>query len=99
SSLPPSTARRTWSRTFFPSLSTPSSGLAMKAKASVGPRQAPLPMAVVVGGSLFALILILSLLAPWIAPYPYDAIDVTARLKPRSSAHWMGTDEFGRDVM
>lgn len=49
------------------------------------------------GGIVIAWVLI-ALLAPWIAPYPPDLVDVTIRLQPPSMAHWMGTDTLGRDV-
>jgi len=49
------------------------------------------------GGIVLAWVLV-ALLAPWIAPYPADAVDVTSRLLPPSAAHWMGTDTLGRDV-
>lgn len=41
---------------------------------------------------------LLALLAPWIAPYGPDDVDLLARLNGPSSAHWLGTDQFGRDV-
>ena len=50
------------------------------------------------GFFVIASILLLALLAPWIAPYDPDAIDVKAILLPPSTAHWMGTDGLGRDV-
>ncbi|CAG0951886.1 putative D,D-dipeptide transport system permease protein DdpC [Gammaproteobacteria bacterium] len=50
------------------------------------------------GFLVIASILLLALLAPWIAPYDPDAIDVKAILLPPSAAHWMGTDGLGRDV-
>lgn len=49
------------------------------------------------GGIVLAWVLV-ALLAPWIAPYPADAVEVTSRLLPPSAAHWMGTDTLGRDV-
>ena len=39
-----------------------------------------------------------SLLAPWIAPYPYDAIDLKLGSTAPSAAHWFGTDVLGRDL-
>ena len=41
---------------------------------------------------------IIAVLAPVIAPYPPAAVDVTARLRPPSTLHWLGTDSLGRDV-
>ncbi|MBU3736819.1 MAG: ABC transporter permease, partial [Methylobacterium sp.] len=50
------------------------------------------------GFILIAGILLLALLAPVIAPYDPEAIDVRAILLPPSAGHWMGTDGLGRDV-
>ncbi|MCE2527753.1 MAG: ABC transporter permease [Actinomycetia bacterium] len=53
---------------------------------------------VVVGGSLFALVLIAAIFANWLAPFdPVDTDPVNA-LQPPSGEHWMGTDNLGRDV-
>ena len=53
----------------------------------------------VLGGTLvllvFAAALVSFLWTPW---SPYD-IDIPAKLKPPSAAHWLGTDAFGRDVV
>ena len=43
--------------------------------------------------------LALAIAAPWIAPYPYDEMQIMTRLKPPSLAHWFGTDDYGRDVL
>jgi len=50
------------------------------------------------GFAIIAGILLLALLAPVIAPYDPDAIDVKNILLPPSPAHPMGTDGLGRDV-
>jgi len=50
------------------------------------------------GLAIIAAVLLMALLAPWLAPYDPDAIDVKAILLSPSSAHWMGTDGLGRDV-
>jgi peptide/nickel transport system permease protein len=50
------------------------------------------------GFAIIATVLLLALLAPLIAPYDPDAIDVKAILLAPSSGHWMGTDGLGRDV-
>jgi len=39
-----------------------------------------------------------ALLAPWIAPYGVNAVDVAQQLQPPSAAHWFGTDDLGRDL-
>lgn len=52
-----------------------------------------------VGGVLVLLIVILAAAAPLIAPYnPVDQ-DIVARLQGPTAAHWLGTDEFGRDTL
>jgi peptide/nickel transport system permease protein len=50
------------------------------------------------GFTLTLALAILALGAPWIAPYNPNAQNLPARLTPPSAAHWMGTDELGRDV-
>ncbi len=45
------------------------------------------------------LLFAVAILAPWIAPYPYDKVDFSAVTKPPSAAHWLGTDSLGRDVL
>jgi peptide/nickel transport system permease protein len=53
----------------------------------------------VAGGILVVLLFIVSLLAPWIAPYDPNAIDLKNVLAEPSAKHWFGTDQLGRDVM
>ena len=43
--------------------------------------------------------LLVALAAPLIAPYDPDAIDISNMLTGPNSAHWFGTDQFGRDVL
>jgi peptide/nickel transport system permease protein len=48
---------------------------------------------------LLALIVVMALAAPLIAPYDPTAASVFARLKsPGYPGHWLGTDEVGRDL-
>jgi peptide/nickel transport system permease protein len=44
-------------------------------------------------------IVLLGVLAPWIAPHPWDTISMRTRFLPPSATYWFGTDEFGRDVL
>jgi len=52
-----------------------------------------------VGFSVAALLIVVSLLAPWVAPANPAAQDLPSRLQSPSRAHWMGTDELGRDTL
>jgi len=45
------------------------------------------------------LLLLAALFAPWIAPDDPAAQNLPARLESPSRAHWMGTDELGRDTL
>jgi len=50
------------------------------------------------GLTVVAIAVLLAILAPLIAPFPYDATDFTAPApQPPSGHHWLGTDELGRD--
>src|SRR5207248_3698810 len=37
--------------------------------------------------------------ADWVAPYSPTANDFAAMTEPPSWAHWLGTDQFGRDLL
>jgi peptide/nickel transport system permease protein len=55
-------------------------------------------------GALAGLVLVaafgaVALLAPWLAPYDPEAIQLGANLRPPSWAHPFGTDSLGRDVL
>jgi peptide/nickel transport system permease protein len=50
------------------------------------------------GTALVVLIVLSAALAPWIAPYEPNALDVPARLQGPSLDHLLGTDNLGRDV-
>jgi peptide/nickel transport system permease protein len=49
--------------------------------------------------SFLLLLLIVSIFAPVLAPYSPIDQDVTQLLLPPSAAHWLGTDDLGRDVL
>lgn len=50
-------------------------------------------------GSIIVLLLVgAALLAPWLAPFDPLQMGAGKRLTPPGSAHWFGTDEFGRDL-
>ena len=52
-----------------------------------------------VGFAAAVFLLLAALLAPWIAPADPAAQNLPARLEAPSRAHWMGTDELGRDTL
>jgi peptide/nickel transport system permease protein len=52
-----------------------------------------------VGFAAAMFLLLCALLAPWIAPANPAAQDLPSRLESPSRAHWMGTDELGRDTL
>jgi peptide/nickel transport system permease protein len=48
---------------------------------------------------LLGAMLILAILAPVVAPYGFDVIDLAHRRAAPSMSHWFGTDEIGRDLL
>ncbi len=52
-----------------------------------------------VAGTLLGILLVLAAVAPLIAPFAADAIDLANRRGTPSLSHWFGTDELGRDVL
>ena len=53
---------------------------------------------VALGGLLFAMVVLITLAAPWLATHDPQEIDPIARLRPPSAEHLLGTDALGRDV-
>jgi ABC-type dipeptide/oligopeptide/nickel transport system permease subunit len=37
--------------------------------------------------------------APLLAPYPYEEIHLEDKLQPPCKKYWLGTDQFGRDIL
>ena len=62
-------------------------------------RMARIPRTLVWGAVIVLAIIGLAAAGPYLAPYPYDEMAIMSRLKPPGLAHWLGTDEFGRDVL
>ena len=52
-----------------------------------------------VPGLILVLVIAAAIFAPLLTPYDYDIQNLPDSFKPPSMAHWLGTDEFGRDLM
>ena len=52
-----------------------------------------------IGYGLVALLLLMALFGPWLAPYDATLVNLDERLLPASTSHWLGTDHLGRDVL
>ncbi len=50
------------------------------------------------GGGILVVLMLTALLAPVLAPRDPLAQDLYIRLQPPSTSHWLGTDDFGRDI-
>ncbi len=53
----------------------------------------------IIGLVILVIMILISLLTPWIAPYSYEAQDLYLGATPPSAEHWLGTDSFGRDML
>jgi len=51
------------------------------------------------GAGLALAVLVVALLAPFLAPHDPNEQALDDRLAPPSSAHWLGLDELGRDIL
>jgi len=51
------------------------------------------------GSCVVILLFIISILAPWLAPYDPNQINLKLVLSPPSGSHFCGTDQLGRDVL
>lgn len=52
---------------------------------------------IIIGGAILLLLVLAAIIGPFLMPYRPNAL-TPAFLQPPSSAHWFGTDSFGRDV-
>ena len=59
----------------------------------------PATRAPLIAGMLLGVLLLGAALAPVLAPYAVDALDLANRRAAPSMRHWFGTDELGRDLL
>jgi oligopeptide transport system permease protein len=53
----------------------------------------------VFGGVVLAVLAIACVAGPWFSPYDYNDQDLANAFAPPGAAHWMGTDQLGRDLL
>ncbi len=59
-------------------------------------RRQPLGVA---GALVVVVMVVLAVFAPWLSPYDPEANSFEHMLSPPSTEFWMGTDQFGRDIL
>lgn len=59
----------------------------------------PWPLQLKAGMAIVGTVVVLAVLAPWIAPHPWDTISIRTRFQPPNATYWLGTDDYGRDVL
>ena len=52
----------------------------------------------VLGLAVLLIFVLAAVVAPWVAPFPFDKTDLRYGAKPPSRLHVLGTDELGRDL-
>jgi peptide/nickel transport system permease protein len=73
--------------------------LAAPARPSVFARAGDLPRTFVIGMLMLGIAIAVAFIGPFVLPQDPLALNFSEALKPPSAAHWMGTDNFGRDVL
>jgi peptide/nickel transport system permease protein len=59
----------------------------------------PWPVQLKIGLTIVVAIVSLAVMAPWIAPHPWDTVSIRTRFLPPNATYWLGTDDYGRDVL
>ena len=53
----------------------------------------------VFGGSVLIRLAVACIVGPWLSPYGYEENNLNNTFSPPSGAHWLGTDQLGRDLL
>jgi peptide/nickel transport system permease protein len=67
--------------------------------AETGGTHRRLPAALIAGALISLSWLLIAIFAPLLAPYDPIAQDLKATFQPPGAAHWLGTDNYGRDIL
>lgn len=51
-----------------------------------------------IGAAISLTMFCVAVFAPWITRWPVDQMDMAHRLAWPTTLHWLGTDNFGRDL-
>ncbi len=51
------------------------------------------------GFFLLALMILATIVGPWLSPYSYETQDLELQASPPGARHWLGTDTLGRDLL
>lgn len=78
-------------------MTTPTPTLAVKVLRAPRAHRTSLVFGIACG--VVAVMTLAAVFAPFVAPYPPDAVDFTAVNAGPSAAHWLGTDGLGRDLL
>ncbi|MFK4730259.1 ABC transporter permease [Agromyces mediolanus] len=78
-------------------MTTPTPTLAVKVLRAPRAHRTRLVFGIACG--VVAVMTLAAVFAPFVAPYPPDAVDFTAVNAGPSAAHWLGTDGLGRDLL
>lgn len=70
-----------------------------RAVATAGRRTRRSPLAERIALVVVAVMILLAVIGPWIAPFDPNLVDLSQALQPPSAVHWLGTDVNGRDVL
>ena len=65
----------------------------------MNPALSRLPRPALVAAGILVSLLIVATIAPLVAPFGFDALDLAHRRAAPSAVHWLGTDELGRDLL
>lgn len=52
-----------------------------------------------ISGAWLVGVVLVAVFAPWLTPYDYDIQDLPRAFTAPNATHWLGTDEFGRDLL
>jgi len=52
-----------------------------------------------IGAIIVALVVVMVIFGPWIAPYSPEGLAPLNRYKPPNALYWLGTDQYGRDIL